>query len=48
MSMFMLVLLWSEKTTWNIGKGIMVFILFSLVAFVLAGISALGLWRWKH
>jgi len=48
MSMFILVLLWSEKTAWNIGKGVMVFILFSLVAFVLAGISALGLWRWKR
>ncbi|SRR6266540_6422092 len=48
MSMFILVLIWSEKTTWNLGKVIMVFILFSLVAFVLAGISALGLWRWKR
>jgi hypothetical protein len=48
MSMFILVLIWSEKTTWNIEKGIMVFVLFSLVAFVLAGISALGLWQWKR
>jgi len=48
MSMFILVLIWSEKTAWDIGKGIMVFILFSLVAFVLAGISALSLWRWKR
>jgi hypothetical protein len=48
MSMFILVLIWQEKTTWSIGKGVMVFILFSFVAFVLAGISALGLWRWKR
>jgi hypothetical protein len=48
MSMLMLVLLWSDKTTWNIEKGVMVFVLFSLVALLLADISALGLWRWKH
>lgn len=48
MSMFVLVLVWQGKTTWSVGKGIMVFILFSFVAFVLAGISALGLWRFKR
>lgn len=48
MSMLILVLIWSDKTTWNIEKGIMVFVLFSLVAFLLAGISAMGLWRWKR
>jgi len=46
-SMFTVVIIWQDKSHWNIGTWIMVFVLLIGISIVSAMVSAFGLWYRK-
>ena len=47
LSIFITVIIWQDKSNWNIGTWIMIFILLTGVSIVSATVSAFGLWHRK-
>ena len=46
-SIFIVVIIWQDKSEWNFGTWIMVFTLLASISIVSAGVSAFGLWYRK-